>query len=86
MATGAVCVRYKFVLVQKHNQMYRMLAGVGLIHICAVLVIFRYLKSIISFFVCFWQASQNTETSSGTYQNIYFYDVQELSHNSSPLH
>ncbi|NXS36228.1 SNPC4 protein, partial [Pomatostomus ruficeps] len=31
----------------------------------------------------FLQASQNTETSSGTYQNIYFYDVQELSHNSS---
>ncbi|KFW91422.1 snRNA-activating protein complex subunit 4, partial [Phalacrocorax carbo] len=30
------------------------------------------------------QASQNTETSSGTYQNIYFYDVQELSLNSSP--
>ncbi|NWT90070.1 SNPC4 protein, partial [Lanius ludovicianus] len=29
------------------------------------------------------QASQNMETSSGTYQNIYFYDVQELSHNSS---
>ncbi|NXQ61593.1 SNPC4 protein, partial [Anthoscopus minutus] len=29
------------------------------------------------------QASQNTENSSGTYQNIYFYDVQELSHNSS---
>ncbi|NWH98204.1 SNPC4 protein, partial [Tichodroma muraria] len=31
----------------------------------------------------FLQASQNTETSSGTYQNIYFYDVQELLHNSS---
>ncbi|NWR22741.1 SNPC4 protein, partial [Emberiza fucata] len=31
----------------------------------------------------FLQASQNTETSSGTYQNIYFCDVQELSHNSS---
>ncbi|NXY36934.1 SNPC4 protein, partial [Pomatorhinus ruficollis] len=31
----------------------------------------------------FFQASQNTATSSGTYQNIYFYDVQELSHNSS---
>ncbi|NWZ84733.1 SNPC4 protein, partial [Poecile atricapillus] len=31
----------------------------------------------------FLQASQNMETSSGTYQNIYFYDVQELSHNSS---
>ncbi|KFV45860.1 snRNA-activating protein complex subunit 4, partial [Gavia stellata] len=30
------------------------------------------------------QASQNMETSSGTYQNIYFYDVQELSLNSSP--
>ncbi|KFZ55017.1 snRNA-activating protein complex subunit 4, partial [Antrostomus carolinensis] len=30
------------------------------------------------------QASQNVETSSGTYQNIYFYDVQELSLNSSP--
>ncbi|KFQ64789.1 snRNA-activating protein complex subunit 4, partial [Phaethon lepturus] len=29
------------------------------------------------------QASQNMETSSGTYQNIYFYDVQELSLNSS---
>ncbi|NWS01275.1 SNPC4 protein, partial [Motacilla alba] len=31
----------------------------------------------------FLQASQNTETSSGTYQNIYFCDVQELSHNSA---
>ncbi|KFP65468.1 snRNA-activating protein complex subunit 4, partial [Cariama cristata] len=30
------------------------------------------------------QASQNMETSSGTYQNIYFYDVRELSLNSSP--
>ncbi|KFO94732.1 snRNA-activating protein complex subunit 4, partial [Buceros rhinoceros silvestris] len=30
------------------------------------------------------QASQNMETSSGTYQDIYFYDVQELSVNSSP--
>ncbi|KFW65763.1 snRNA-activating protein complex subunit 4, partial [Pygoscelis adeliae] len=30
------------------------------------------------------QASQNMETSSGTYQNIYFYDVQDLSLNSSP--
>ncbi|NXH43442.1 SNPC4 protein, partial [Dicaeum eximium] len=31
----------------------------------------------------FLQASQNTKTSSGTYQNIYFCDVQELSYNSS---
>ncbi|NXL22818.1 SNPC4 protein, partial [Setophaga kirtlandii] len=33
--------------------------------------------------IFFLQASQNTETSSGTYQNIYFCDVQELSHHSS---
>ncbi|NXA73248.1 SNPC4 protein, partial [Thryothorus ludovicianus] len=31
----------------------------------------------------FLQASQNADTPSGTYQNIYFYDVQELSHNLS---
>ncbi|KGL82673.1 snRNA-activating protein complex subunit 4, partial [Tinamus guttatus] len=30
------------------------------------------------FFFFFWQASQNAETS-GTYQNIYFYDVQSFS-------
>ncbi|NXC08378.1 SNPC4 protein, partial [Orthonyx spaldingii] len=33
--------------------------------------------------IFFLQASQNVETSSGTYQNIYFCHVQELSHNSS---
>ncbi|NXO75719.1 SNPC4 protein, partial [Sitta europaea] len=37
--------------------------------------------NLIYFF--FLQASQKKDTSSGTYQNIYFYDVQELSHNSS---
>ncbi|NXI87754.1 SNPC4 protein, partial [Rhipidura dahli] len=31
----------------------------------------------------FLQASQNTATSSGTYQNVYFYDVPELARNSS---
>lgn len=42
-----------------------------------------YLKYNLIYFL--WQASQNVETSSGMYQNVYFYDMQELSLNSSPL-